>query len=49
MLSVRKVAALVFVLFVAGGSLASAGGAVSFGESYKTPVTVNGGAVSFGE
>ncbi|WP_198297401.1 hypothetical protein [Deinococcus sp. DB0503] len=45
-IAARKVAALVFALFIAGGSLASAGGPVNFGESKGS--TINGGAVNFG-
>ena len=44
--SVRKVAALVFALFIAGGSLASAGGPVDFGSSKG--VKINAGPVDFG-
>ncbi|MEW6420855.1 MAG: hypothetical protein AB1511_03895 [Deinococcota bacterium] len=42
----RKIAALVFALFVAGGSLASAGGAVNFGSCKG--VTVNAGPADYG-
>ncbi|WP_272976701.1 hypothetical protein [Deinococcus geothermalis] len=48
--SARKVAALVFALFVAGGSLASAGGAADYGmcKVTKTNPVPNGGAADYG-
>jgi hypothetical protein len=45
----RKVAALVFALFVAAGSLASAGGSKYYGERVPGQVTVNGGSNYYGE
>ncbi|WP_157448357.1 hypothetical protein [Deinococcus geothermalis] len=48
--SVRKVAALVFALFVAGGSLARAGGPADYGMCKvikNTPVT-NAGPADYG-
>ncbi|WP_194165409.1 hypothetical protein [Deinococcus terrestris] len=45
----RKVAALLLALFVAGGSLAGAGGAKDYGESTPGPVHLDGGAKDYGE
>lgn len=46
--SAPKIAAFVFALLMAGGSLASAGGAKNYGESVGG-ATVNGGAKNYGE
>jgi hypothetical protein len=45
----RAVLALLISVLLAGGSVASAGGAANFGERAPKPVTTQGGAANFGE